>query len=127
MTLFLGLNKGIKFKNGKIENKEKDSIYSYHTDALITEIIEDIAKKKNISKDFATNYINMAGLKIYSTQNSTIQKEIEKEFSKGKYILKSQNDSSVTSQAAMVIIDQSIGQVVRLCWWTWRKNYCTRI
>lgn len=119
MKQFLGVDKGIKFKNGKIENKENDSIYSYHTDALITEIIKDIAKKKHISEDFATNYINMAGLKIYSTQNSSIQQQIEDEFSKSKYILKSKNDSSVTSQAAMIIIDQSTGQVVRMCWRSW--------
>jgi hypothetical protein len=29
---------------------------------------------------FATNYLNMAGLTIYSTQDSSIQKEMETEF-----------------------------------------------
>lgn len=106
------VDKGIKFKQGKIESKEKNSIYSYHTDALILEITEDIAENKNISSDFATNYIEMAGLKIYSTQDSNIQKEIENEVSKSKYILKSKNDSSVTSQTAMVIIDHTTGYVV---------------
>ena len=106
------VDSGIKFKNGKIETENNSSIYSYHTDALLTEIIEDISEKKHISEDFATNYINMAGLKIYSTQNSKIQDEIEDEFSKKRYILKSQNDSSATSQAAMVIIEQETGYVV---------------
>lgn len=106
------VDSGLKFKNGKIESSDNKAIYSYHTDALITEIIEDIAKKKNISSDFATNYINMAGLKIYSTQNSKIQNEIEKELSKKTYTLKSKTDNSVTAQAAMVIIDHSNGQVV---------------
>lgn len=106
------LNEGLNFKNGKIENKTNDAIYSYHTDALITEITDEIAKKKKISTDFATNYINMAGLNIYSTQDSSIQSEIEKELSKTKYSLKSENDPSVTSQAAMVIIDHKTGQVV---------------
>ena len=106
------IDKGLKFKNGKINSKENDSIYSYHTDALILEITADIAKKKHISDKFATNYINMAGLKIYSTQNSNIQKEIENEVSKNKYILKSQKDNSVTSQTAMVIMDHKTGYVV---------------
>ena len=106
------VDKGLKFKNGKIESSNNNSIYSYHTDALIAEIIEDISKTKHISTDFATNYINMAGLKIYSTQNTNIQNEIETELSKNKYILKSKNDPSVTSQAAMVIIDHSTGYVV---------------
>ena len=106
------VDSGLKFKNGKIESENSNNIYSYHTDALINEIINDIANKKNISTNFATNYIEMAGLKIYSTQDSKIQTEIEKELSKSKYILKSSNDPEATSQAAMVIIDQSTGYVV---------------
>lgn len=105
------VEKGLKFKQGKIDSKEKSGIYSYHTDSLISEIISDISKKKKISESFATNYINMAGLKIYSTQDSKIQNEIEKEFSKSTYILKSQNDPSATSQAAMVVIDNKTGEV----------------
>ncbi len=106
------VDKGLKFKNGKIESEESNNIYSYHTDALINEIIDDIANKKNISTSFATNYVEMAGLTIYSTQDSKIQTEIEKELSKSKYILKSSNEPDATSQAAMVIIDQSTGYVV---------------
>ena len=108
----LKVENGLKFKQGKIQNSEENIIYSYHTDALLTEIIEEISKKKNISTNFAENYIEMAGLKIYSTQDSEIQSEIEKEFSKNKYILKSENDSSVTSQAAMVVMDHKTGYVV---------------
>lgn len=113
------VDKGLNFKNGKIETDSSTGIYSYHTDALITEVINDIADKKNISEEFAENYLEMAGLKIYSTQDSDIQKTIETEVSKSKYKLKSEKDSSVTAQAAMVIIDHSTGQVVRMCWWYW--------
>ena len=106
------IEKGLKFKQGKIEDTSKNSVYSYHTDSLLNEIIQDISNKKNISTEFATNYIEMAGLKIYSTQDSNVQTEIEKELSKSKYIIKSKKDSSVTAQAAMVIINHSNGQVV---------------
>lgn len=106
------IDTGIKFKKGNIEKDKSSGIYSYHTDALITELIDDIAKEKNISKDFAQNYLEMAGLKIYSTQNSSIQKAIEQEVNKSKYKLKSKNDSSITSQVAMVVIDHQSGYVV---------------
>ncbi len=105
------VDKGLKFKKGKIESKENEAIYSYHTDSLISEVISDVAEKKKISENFATNYIYMAGLKIYSTQDTKIQTEIEKEFSKSIYILKSQNDPAITSQAAMIIIDNECGEV----------------
>lgn len=101
---------GLLFKQGKIDSK--DAVYSYHTDALILEITEDIAKKYNISKNFATNYMNMAGLTIYGTQDSKIQKQTEAEFEKSKYSKPSKKEGGNSSQAAMVIIEHKTGQVV---------------
>lgn len=103
------IEKGLDFKKGEIPSE--NAIYSYHTDALITQIIDDISEEYKISETFSTNYINMAGLKIYSTQNSEIQKQMETEFKKNKYILKS-NRGGETSQAAMVIIDHETGNVL---------------
>lgn len=103
------VDNGLKFKKGKIETD--DAIYSYHTDALISQLIDDIAERKKITKTFATNYVNMAGLTIYSTQNSSIQNQMEKEFEKTKYQLASKNGGD-PSQSAMVIIDHKTGQVV---------------
>ena len=104
------VEKGIVFKKGKIE-PEGNGVYSYHTDALLTEVITDLAQNKKISKTFATNYLYMANLKIESTQNSEIQKEIEDEFEKSKYVLKS-NGGEQTSQAAMVLMDHKTGYVL---------------
>ena len=101
---------GLDFDNGDIE-AESDGVYSYHTDALITEITNDIEDKYNISEDFAANYINMAGLTIHSTQDSSIQTETEKETEKSKYVLKSQTGGD-SSQAAMVVMDHKTGQVL---------------
>lgn len=103
------VDEGLKFKKGKVS--ADDAVYSYHTDALLSQTIKDISDKKHISKTFATNYINMAGLTIYSTQNSNIQGKMEKEFEKTKYQLKSQNGGE-HSQAAMVLIDHKTGQVL---------------
>ena len=100
---------GLNFKEGSIESE--DGIYSYHTDALINEIISDISEEKNITTDFATNYIYLSGLTINSTQNGNIQNVTEKEFQKKTYQVMSENGTD-TSQSAMVIIDQSNGQVI---------------
>ena len=101
---------GLDFENGNVE-AASDGVYSYHTDALILEITEDIEDKYNISEEFATNYINMAGLTIHSTQDSSIQSETEKETEKSKYVLKSQTGGD-SSQAAMVVMDHKTGQVL---------------
>ena len=103
------VNNGLRFRQGTVE--ASDGIYSYHTDALINEIIQDIADKKNITEDFATNYLYLGGLTINSTQDSSIQDETETEFNKRQYNIDSREGGD-PAQAAMVIIDHQTGQVV---------------
>lgn len=103
------VDNGLKFKKGTIESK--DALYSYHTDALILEITEDLEDKYNISEDFATNFLNMAGLTIQSTQDSNIQEQVESECEKAKYQLPSKTGGN-PSQAAMVIIEHKTGEVL---------------
>lgn len=102
------VNNGLQFRQGTVE--ASDGIYSYHTDALISEITQDIADKKNITEDFATNYLYLGGLTINSTQNSSIQDETETELNKRQYNIASR-ESGAPAQAAMVIIDHQTGQV----------------
>lgn len=106
----LEVEQGLKFERGDV-NIQNTVIYSYHTDALISELIKDIAENKKVTETFAENYLYMANLKIYSTENSDIQKTIENEFNKKQYILNSEDGKS-TSQAAMVIIDHNTGYVL---------------
>lgn len=103
------LNQGLNFN--KRNNSKTQEIYSYHTDALLNELISDISNKKHISQDFALNYLKMSNLSIYSTVNNEIQTTLENEFKDKKYILKS-IDESTTSQSAMVIIDHSSGYIL---------------
>lgn len=103
------VNNGLNFEQGEIETG--NPIYSYHTDALISEVISDIAEEKNISEDFATNYLYLSGLTIHSTQDSEIQDIVEEEFLKNQYQLKS-SDGETTAQAAMVILDHQTGEVL---------------
>ena len=106
------VDSGLSFKKGKIPSDES-LIYSYHTDALISDVISDISKKKNIDEKFATNYLYMGGLTIQSTQDTSIQEKLEQEFAKKQYIIPSQNIKDESSQAAMVIIDHGS----RFCCW----------
>ena len=103
------VNNGLNFEEGEIETG--DCIYSYHTDALINEVIEDLAEEKNISEDFAKNYLYLSGSTIYSTQDSNMQEKVEEESLKSQYILYSENGED-TSQAAMVILNHQTGEVL---------------
>ena len=101
---------GLKFKKGKMET-ESDGVYSYHCDSVISEVISDISKKKHIDPKFAKNYVYMGGLKIYSTEDTEIQKTLENEYEKSKYVITS-TETGNKSQSAMVIMNHTNGQVV---------------
>lgn len=113
------VDNGLNFKKGEITTDS--SVYSYHTDALINEVISDLSDKKHISQDFATNFFYMSGVSIYSTENTEIQSILENEAENKKYILKSSNGEA-TSQSAMVVIDHSTGYVVACTRRFRRKN-----
>ena len=103
------LDNGLGFKKGEITRE--NYTFSYYTDAIINDIISDITKKFFISQDFATNYFVTSGSNIYGLENSEIQSILEKEFENSNYILKSSNGKD-TSQAAMIILDNTSGSVV---------------
>ena len=111
---------GLNFDEGDIEIG--DCVYSYHTDALINEVIEDLAEEKNISEEFAKNYLYLSGSTIYSTQDSSMQDKVEAESLKSQYILYSANGED-TSQAAMVILNHQTGQVLACTGGLRRKRY----
>ena len=104
------IDEGLKFKKGDVKPKG-DNVYSYMVDATISDVVADLQKKKKMSASFATNYLYYAGLHIYSTQNSDIQKDLEDEFSKQRYMVRSAQNSENTTQAAMIVIDHNNGEV----------------
>ena len=106
---FSQVDNRLKFSKGNLQNNS--SVYSYHTDGLINEIVSDFSNRKHISQDFATNYFYLSGSSIYSTQNSDIQKVVENECKNKKYVLKSSKNDDY-AQAAVVIMDQSNGYVI---------------
>ena len=109
------VDEGLKFKKGT----SKGSIYSYHTDATIAQVINDLVKEKGWSEEYATTYVYGGGLKIYSTQNTDVQKTIEKTmvdnastYQRNSRKKKDEDGKYVKSQAAMVVIDNETGYVV---------------
>ena len=119
-SAILDLKNGLNFNKGSFNNKS--TINSYHTDALINEIISDLSKRKHISKDFAANFFYLSGSKIYSSQNSELQNIIEKESENNKYIIKSEQNQD-TSQSAFVLIDHQNGKVIACIRRTWKKDF----
>ena len=66
----------------KIDDSQKDEyegeINSYFVDALIDQVIDDLAEKYNLSTQMASTMFYNGGFKIYSTLKPDIQAQMEK-------------------------------------------------
>ncbi len=106
---------GIEFKKGDVEGSAN---YSYHTDAALKQIINQVMEEKNVTREFAEKYVYSSGLTIYTTLNPEIQARVEQEFAKTNYQIKGREKNKDGSyknehaQAGMAILDYKTGQVV---------------
>lgn len=96
---------GLNFNKGTIAQ----NIYSWHTDAAIMQIINQIMEEKDLSFEAAKMYLYGGGFTIYTTQNTTIQNAIDEEAKLEKY---DNTADGQQSQAALTIIDHKTGYVV---------------
>lgn len=99
---------GFNFKQGTVSQTS----YSYHTEAAINQIINQLVEEKGMDKEYAKTYLYSGGFTIYTTQDTAIQNIVEQEHLKSTYIKNSQKNKGETTQAATVIIDQKTGYVV---------------
>lgn len=114
---FEQIENGITFTKGT----DTSSIYSYHTDATIAKVIDDVAELKNISKALATTYVYSSGLTIYSTQNTDVQNEMNEvmldegnQYKQNSKKGTDDNGNQITTQSSMTIVDNETGYAVAL-------------
>ena len=106
---------GLQFGTGKIMG---GSVFSYHTDAVISQVVEQVMKEKNMTEQMAKNYVYSSGLTIHSTVDMDIQNRLEEEYAKEKYIISGRERNSdgtllnEHSQSGMAIVDYKTGNVV---------------
>lgn len=91
------------------------SIYSYFTDAVIASVREAFMEQ-GYTKQEANNLIYSKGIKIYTTQDSQIQKIVDEEYCNPNnfpvnYLY---SDPSDMAQSSIVIMDPYTGQVKAL-------------
>ncbi len=97
-------------KNGSAANRT--NYQSYFTEALIKEVVQDLINEKKMSEAAAKKLIYNNGLKIYSTVNVALQRDMEKVFYDMKNFPKLKG--SVQPQAAMVVMDPYTGAIIGL-------------
>ena len=111
------VEEGLPFNRGKIVQ----TVYSYHTDAAIMQIINQLMEEKDLNYDAAKLYLYSGGYTIYTTQDSKIQDIMQAEFEDPDYLVSGRDknsDGSLVnehSQAGMTLIDHKTGNVLATC------------
>lgn len=107
------VNAGLKFKKGAASQ----TMFSYHTDAALNQIIRQLQKENNWTREQAKLYLFGGGFTIYTTQNPVLQEKMQAEFNEGKYRTRAidVNGNIQESQAAMVLLDHRTGYVLAIC------------
>lgn len=100
------VNYKLKFNKKGIKNSNNVSgTYSYYTDTLINEVIEDLMEKYGYTESEATHTLYYGGLRIYSAVDRKIQKAMDSIYTSRDYV------ADGTVQSAMTIMDYE-GRVV---------------
>ena len=73
------VDNGLKFSKGDVATS---SNYSYHTDAVLDQVINQVMEEKGVTRPIAENYVYSSGLTIYSTVDNNIQTRLEEEYKK---------------------------------------------
>lgn len=89
---------------------------SYHTEAAIDQVINQLMEEKGMTKDMAEVYVLSGGLRIYTTQNSHLQNIVENTLINKAYVITTMSGSKdgnpQQAMTSFTIIDHAKGQVV---------------
>ncbi|HEX2926071.1 MAG TPA: PBP1A family penicillin-binding protein [Ruminiclostridium sp.] len=101
------------YKGASESNQKGNSVQSYFEDYVLTQVKSDLMKKYNLSSNNATIKLYNGGLKIYTTQDSNIQKIMNEEFTDPKNFPANAKitNPDMQAQAAMLVMDPATGQI----------------
>lgn len=109
------VNNGLSFQNG---SGNTGSVFSYHTDAVISQVVNQVIKERGMTEAMARNYVYSSGLTIYSTVDTKIQARLDEEYQNPRYIRSGRvrnSDGTLLNehtQSGMAIVDYKTGNVV---------------
>ena len=103
------VDEGLKFEKGELPTS---TIKDYFVSAAVEEVVKDFVEQKGMSEEYARNRVFSGGLKIYTTQISSVQKTVEAEYKAETYVRQSPSTEGAHTQSAMVIMDHKTGRVV---------------
>ena len=106
------VNEQLNFKKNENRHDGAGGINSYFAEAVVAELIPELAEKLDIPEEQAKTMIYTGGLKIYSTLEAKVQKSIDERFGNdGEGSLFPKLSGDVQPEAAIAVISVEDGSV----------------
>ncbi len=97
------------------QNPVSDSeYYSWYTDAVIDEVIEDLEKQYGYDETTATNLIYSGGLQIYSCLKPEVQKQVDAVYTDTANFNQYSSKKGQALRSGITVVDNATGAVVAL-------------
>lgn len=104
------------------ENTGSDSeYYSWYTDAVIEQVIDDLEQQYGYDETTATNLIYSGGLQIYSCLNPEVQKQVDAVYTDTSNFSLYASRNGQDLRSGITVVDNATGAVVALAGGTGEK------
>lgn len=106
-------NEELDFVRGE-NSPSSSNVYSYYEEVVLSDVIGDLAKAKGISRNAASQLVHNAGYEIYACIDKDIQAKVDAIYTDPEKLPKTYGSTKSQLQSAIVIIDQTTGEIKAL-------------
>ena len=114
-------NEKLEFVRGE-NSPDSSSVYSYYEEVVLSDVIGDLAEAKGISRTAASQLVHNAGYEIYACIDKDIQAKVDAIYTDPEQLPKTYGSTKSQLQSAIVIIDQTTGEIKALSGGTGEKT-----
>ena len=111
----------LEFVRGE-NSPDTSNVYSYYEEVVLSDVIGDLAEAKGISRNAASQLVHNAGYEIYACIDKDIQAKVDAIYTDLEQLPKSYSGTKSQLQSAIVIIDQTTGEIKALSGGTGEKT-----
>ena len=111
----------LEFVRGE-NSPDTSNVYSYYEEVVLSDVIGDLAEAKGISRNAASQLVHNAGYEIYACIEKDIQAKVDAIYTDPEQLPKSYSGTKSQLQSAIVIIDQTTGEIKALSGGTGEKT-----
>ena len=111
----------LEFVRGE-NSPNTSNVYSYYEEVVLSDVISDLAEAKGISRNAASQLVHNAGYEIYACIDKDIQAKVDAIYTDLEQLPKSYSGTKSQLQSAIVIIDQTTGEIKALSGGTGEKT-----